>query len=799
MQTLPTSENSHVYISAANPKPEGKHKRATSSKVYVLRDENRFKLAADFVADYVGQQPNWGYGLLSYATYKRTYARPVTEKQLIEEHVRYLGVSVETATETVKASKQASEEYWQTCVRVVEGASSILKQHVKDTGQPWSDAKEQVHAQEMFRRIWSMKFTPPGRGFWGMGTAALEEKGSGILNNCGFVSTEGITENFAEPFCALMDYSMLGVGMGFDLLGAGLRTLQAPAQSAEAYQVPDTREGWINCVRIMLNAYVGVGELPQGWDVSKVRREGAPLRTFGGTASGPGPLLDLLQSLQGICEQYVGRPISSTFIVDVMNLIGRCVVAGNVRRSSEIALGSATDPEFLKIKDNSEVFALYAMMDEIADRLPSVRAAKKKIAKLAKSRDDAGLSVLSSEFAAIQNKIDKLMARMKRDLKRDPDYSSVSEQVARHPMNSHRWASNNSVLPVVGETDYAPLAQQTAMNGEPGYVWLDVMRAYGRTGDAPNYKDRRVKGCNPCGEQSLEDFELCCLVECYPTRHENLDDFLETLKYAYRYAKAVTLVPTHNKRTNAVMVRNRRIGTSIAGIIEMYCKLGMTECKRWWNTGYKTICDWDTEYSSWLGVNESIKKTSVKPGGSVPLLTGVEGGMKPPSSRYYMRTVRMGHQAPLVSALAKAGYRVEKDRTTPRTSVVYFPCKAPDNVRTADEISLWEQAALLTALQETWSDNMVSCTLTFQPHEARDIANVLKVYEGKWKTVSFLPLSNHGFLQAPYIPCTKEEYEYAMTQLSPVELDGVIIAHDSEEKFCSGALCEISTGSQKAD
>ena len=180
----------------------------------------------------------------------RSYARRVEKKQLVDETILYLGFDETTAKNIVAKSSQTTEEYWQTCVRVVEGTSSILKQHVRDTGQPWSDVEEQHHAQEMFRRLWGFKFTPPGRGFWGMGTEALEMKGAGILNNCGFVSTERLGTNFSEPFCTLMDYSMLGVGMGFDVLGAGQVTLVAPKRNDSTFYVEDTREGWIAAVQI---------------------------------------------------------------------------------------------------------------------------------------------------------------------------------------------------------------------------------------------------------------------------------------------------------------------------------------------------------------------------------------------------------------------------------------------------------------------------------------------------------------------------------------------------------------------
>jgi adenosylcobalamin-dependent ribonucleoside-triphosphate reductase len=757
-------------------------------QVFVIRDENRFRLDPAFVANYVDKQPPWGFGLLSRIIYERTYARPVSKKLLKEQAMLYRGMSEQAADEYAKKSKQTHEQYWQTVLRVVEGVSSILKQQVRDTGQPWSDDEEQHHAQEMFKRIWLFKFTPPGRGLWFMGTEAMEIKGGAALNNCGFVSTENIDQDFAEPFCVLMDYSMLGVGMGFDLRGAGRVTLVYPATSLDTHIVEDSREGWIECVRIVLNAFVGRGALPRAWDYSQIRKEGTPLKTFGGTASGSKPLEQLLTTLTNMLYSVVGQPISGKTITSIMNMIGKCVVAGNVRRSSEIALGDPEDTDFITLKDPTELNAMRARLAEIEKANPEWCALQKKIDKLRQKRAAKGLSVLDAEFAAIQAKIDKLEKKQKALLERDPAWKALNAEIDAHPLMSYLWASNNTALCPLNY-NYEKLAASTVLNGEPGYAWLDVIRAYGRLIDPPDWKDQNAKGFNPCGEQTLHDMELCCLVETYPTRHENLDDYLMTLKYAYRYAKAVTLVPTHNKRTNAVMVRNRRIGTSMAGIIEQYSKLGLQECIRWWDAGYREICKWDIEYSSWLGVNTSIKRTSIKPGGTTPLLAGVEGGMKAPTARYYMRTVRFDYRSPLVKQLAKAGYRVEKDRTTPRTMVVYFPCKTKPGVLIAEELSLWEQAQIFTALQRYWSDNMVSATLTFQPHEANTLARLLKCFEGQWKCVSFLPLLNHGFLQAPYIPCTKEQYEEAIAKIS--EVDELTVKHDTDDKWCSGGICEL--------
>lgn len=782
-----TASTTVADVSAAPPAPRRRSRRP--ARVYALRDENRFQLDPDFVAQFIDKQPQWGFGILSRITYERTYARPVTKALLIKQAQRYRHMSFEEAFAFVSQSKQTHESYWQTCLRVVEGVSSILKQQVRDTGQPWSDEEEQHHAREMFLRLWQFKFSPPGRGLWFMGTEAMEIKGSAALNNCGFVSTENIHQDFAEPFCTLMDYSMLGVGMGFDLRGAGTVTLCDPRHGVDVHVVEDSREGWIACLRRLLNAFVGKDTLPARWDTSRVRREGAPLKTFGGTASGPKPLIQMLDAVLELLRGGIGLPISSTLIVSIQTMIGKCVVAGNVRRSSEIALGDADDAEFIALKDPTERNALFEKASQIEAKNPVWAKLQKSIKKLRDKRTEAKLSVLDAQYATIQEKIDRLEASQKKLMAQNDEWCATHAAIDALPISQYLWAANNSGFCTMG-FDYGPPVEKTKLNGEPGYAWLDVIRAYGRLADPPNFKDKDAKGFNPCGEQTLHDKELCCLVETYPTKHDSLEDYLMTLKYAYRYAKAVTLVPTHNAATNAVMVRNRRIGTSMAGVIEQYSLLGLPECIRWWDTGYHEIAKWDSEYSRWLGVNESIKRTSIKPGGTTPLLAGVEGGMKAPSSRYYMRTIRFDYRSPLVKQLQAAGYRVEKDRTTPRTMVVYFPCETKPGVLTAEDLSLWEQAKIFTALQRYWSDNMVSATLTFQPHEADSLARVLKSHEGEWKCVSFLPLSNHGFIQAPYIPCTKEQFEEVSSKLKP--LDGFTVEHDTDDKWCSGGICEVS-------
>ncbi len=83
-----------------------------------------------------------------------------------------------------------------------------------------------------------------------------------------------------------------------------------------------------------------------------------------------------------------------------------------------------------------------------------------------------------------------------------------------------------------------------------------------------------ARGGNPCLEQTLESYELCCLVETFPSNHTSLDDFLDTLQSAFLYAKTVTLEKTHWPQSNAVMLRNRRIGCGLSGVAQFISQRG---------------------------------------------------------------------------------------------------------------------------------------------------------------------------------------------------------------------------------
>ena len=647
----------------------------------------RFRLSDSFIEPYINAEVPWGP--LGYVTFKRTYARRLNE---------------------FDPNASGSEEWWQTCRRVVEGMFNMQKQHVFQLGLEWNDGKAQKTAKDAYDRLFNLKWTPPGRGLWMMGTKFIEERTAAGLFNCAFRSTKDISTKGGYLFAWMMDALMVGIGVGFDTEGAGTITIAEPEYTNDTLVIDDSREGWVNSVHTLLDGFFFGGKVPK-FDYSAIRPYGAEIKGFGGTSSGADPLIELHKNLTELYTARIGDQITSVDIVDTENLIGRCVVSGNVRRSAALAMGTHDDIQYLEMKNDQE--KLY----------------------------------------------------------------------------HHRWGSNNSFNAIVG-MDYTWHANQSQKNGEPGYIWLDNARTRGRFKDGERFDDVNVAGFNPCVEQQLEDAELCCLVETFPAKHEDLEDYLKTLKIAYLYGKTITLSNTHWPETNAKMLKNRRIGLSQSGVVQAFNKHGRREMYKWCDNAYEYVTQLDKEYSNWLCIPKSIRMTSIKPSGTVSLLNGSTPGIHFPENEYYIRRIRFGSDSVLLEPLKEAGYKIEKDAYTPNTMVVEFPVKEPYFTKGKESVSMWEQLEIAAQYQHYWADNSVSITVTFKEHEAEQIKDALEMYESRLKAVSFLKLSETGYTQAPYEAITEEQYQEMSADIKPLKRIKSDEGGDGT-KFCTNDTCTI--------
>jgi adenosylcobalamin-dependent ribonucleoside-triphosphate reductase len=667
-----------------------------------------FRLSEDFVLSYKEKKAPFGYkdaagNSVGEITFLRTYSR--------------------------KKADGTKETWVDVCERVINGMYSLQKEHCRKNRLPWNGAKAQASAKEAFDRLFNLKWTPPGRGLWIMGTPLVNiHKNSAALQNCAFVSTSEMTkDNPAEPFMFLMEASMLGIGVGFDDKGSDKEfNIYQPKESVVIDIIADDRESWARATGDLINSYLKPDQSTIEFAYSLIRPFGSPIATFGGTASGPEPLIKLHKAIKKIFHGRAGQKLTPVDIADIGNLIGVCVVSGNVRRSAELFIGRNTE-EFLNLKN-----------------------------------------------------IEKFPERNSYDSE-NPGWG---------------WMSNNSIETTVG-ADISNIVDGIALNGEPGVIWMDMSRKYGRLIDPPNNKDWRVAGYNPCAEQSLESYECCTLVETYLNRHESLEDYKRTLKFAYLYAKTVTLLPTHWEKTNAIMQRNRRIGASMSGIANFADINGIPALREWMNSGYETVKRYDNIYSEWFGVRESIKMTTVKPSGTVSILAGESPGVHwTPGGKYFLRAIRFGNDDPMLPLFKMANYRVEPASESPdTTSVVFFPIKS-DAERAERDVTIFEKMAIASVAQRYWSDNSVSVTISFDSEtEQKHVGTVLHMYDGQLKTVSFLPSGNFTYPQMPYTQITEKEYvEEGEMKLFPIDFTGVYAGMAADaigESYCTTDSCEI--------
>ncbi|HOH52373.1 MAG TPA: hypothetical protein PLI98_16710, partial [Candidatus Hydrogenedentes bacterium] len=198
----------------------------------------------------------------------------------------------------------------------------------------------------------------------------------------------------------------------------------------------------------------------------------------------------------------------------------------------------------------------------------------------------------------------------------------------------------------------------------------------------------------------------------------------------------------------------------------------------------------DRIYSQWLCVPESIKKTSIKPSGTVSLLPGVTPGIHYAHSEYYYRTIRIDKTSPLVEPLKRAGYRIEDSAYGDNTHVVYFPVHEKFFDRSKTDVSVWEQVENVAQMQYYWADNQVSATITFRPEEAGDIPQILELNETRLKSISFLPLKEHNYVQAPYQEISKEVYEQAKAKLGPLNFE-LVNTDEAQDLYCDGDKCML--------
>lgn len=325
--------------------------------------------------------------------------------------------------------------------------------------------------------------------------------------------------------------------------------------------------------------------------------------------------------------------------------------------------------------------------------------------------------------------------------------------------------------------------------------YVDTVEVFDTSVEEEHRFDANGVVVHNCGEISLEDGEACNLNETFAPNIKTEEELIHTLCSVFRTSKIITTLPCHWGMSEEVIHRNRRIGTSLTGIWQSELLTPKVL-----DRAYKALEECDEEFSRRLSkatgqkVEKSIKRTTVKPSGTLSLLAGVAPGIHPEFANHYIRRIRMASTDPLVNQCREAGYFVEYvrrfDGTEDHDTVcVEFPVEARPG-KVADDVTAIEMLEKIKMFQTYWSDNQVSATVYYTPEELPLVQDWLdKNYDEGIKSISFLLKQNHGFDQAPIEPISAEvfrEKSDAITgQLGDVQ--GDLLEMDE----CSSGGCPI--------
>ena len=567
-----------------------------------------------------------------------------------------------------------------------------------------------------------LKVMPSMRCLMTAGEALKRENVSGY--NCSYIAVDTLRA-FDEMLYVLMN----GTGVGFSVERQYVTEL--PVINDEFHDtdtvivVSDSKLGWAKALRELI-FLLAAGQVPQ-WNLSRVRPAGAPLKTFGGRASGPQPLEDLFRFCIEVFRNAAGRKLTSLEAHDICCKIAEVVVVGGVRRSALISLSNLSD-----------------------DRM--------RHAKAGRWWESSVQRALANNSACYTEK---------------PDMGIFMEE----------WKSlYESKSGERGIFNREAAKKQSAKNGrrDPDYDF----------------------GTNPCSEIILRDREFCNLSEVVVREDDTEETLLEKVRVATiigTWQSTLTNFRYLNRKWGENCEEERLLGVSMTGIMDNELTNGKKGdlpelLKKLKQEAVNTNAKWAKK----LGIPQSAAITCVKPSGTVSQLTDSASGIHARHNPYYIRTVRADKKDPLAQMMFDTGFPVEDDVTKPEHTYVFsFPMKGPAKGVYRKEMSAVEQLEIWKVYQESWCEHKPSVTVSVKEHEWMNVGSWVYDNFDMMSGVSFLPMSDHTYRQAPYQDCTKQEYLDLQKKMPEVdwsklsEYENADMTSGSQELACAAGACEI--------
>ena len=337
-------------------------------------------------------------------------------------------------------------------------------------------------------------------------------------------------------------------------------------------------------------------------------------------------------------------------------------------------------------------------------------------------------------------------------------------------------------------------------SGERGIYNLDAVRKhidkFGRRDSS------KVAGTNPCGEILLRPNQFCNLTEVVI----DAEDTKETLQQKIRIASI--LGTWQSSLTNFKYIRKswkdnseeeRLLGVSLTGIFGNALTGTLHDgLAKMLDELREFAVETNVSEADILGIEHSASVTTVKPSGTVSQLTGVSSGIHPWYSKYYIRSVRADNKDPLTQFLKEFGVPNEPDVMKPdATTVFYFPIKAPDGATVTKDLSAIDHLEVWKVYRTHWTEHNPSVTINVAEDEWLDVGAWVFNNFDSIGGVSFLPLSEHSYKQAPYQEVSEEEYEAALAAMPkriPWESLPLYELEDTttgtQELACVSGICE---------
>ena len=590
---------------------------------------------------------------------------------------------------------------------------------------------------EIAEAITGLEVMPSMRSMMTAGTAA--ERDNTCMYNCSYLVIDDM-----KAFDEAMFILLCGTGVGFSCERQYIKHLPEVPEtlfdSETTIMVKDSKEGWAKAYRLLISMLFA-GEIPK-WDVSNVRPAGARLKTFGGRASGPAPLVDLFNFTIDTFKQATGRKLSSYECHSIMCKIGEVVVVGGVRRSAMISLSNLSD-----------------------DRM--------RHAKSGEWWKTAPHMALANNSVAYTEKPDAMSFLR--------EWTSLAESGSGERGIFNRQAAT----------------KQAAKNGrrDPNREWgtnpcSEIILA----------GPKLDKNGNPIAGTGGQ---FCNLSEVVIRASDNKKDLLRKVRLATILG---TIQSTYTKfpYLRKVWARNtaeeRLLGVSLTGIMDNTLTNGkegdlnslLEELKQ-------CAIDTNKEWADKLGIEVSAAITCVKPSGTVSQLTNSASGIHARHSPYYIRTVRGDNKDPLTQFMKDQGVPNEPEAFKPdQTTVFSFPVKAPEGSVVTSDMSAIDQLKMWLAYQRSWAEHKPSVTINVKSSEWMTVGAFVYENFDEMSGVSFLPFAEHTYQQAPYQDCGKSDYE-AMLYTMPESIDWTkLAAYEAEDNTsgsqtmaCSGDSCEI--------